>query len=172
MATLAAHGQAAAVPETAVGAHLDVPLDIHRDFLAEIAFDRSLFFKDGADAVDFVFGQIANLFIEIDSGAVEQRLGSRAADTVDVGETDLSPLSGRQIDTSKTCHDSSLPLPLFVLGVDADDPHHALAMDHLAFVANFLYRCPNLHICLSGPDARGRGPAPDSFRTIRPRVGS
>src|ERR1700685_3115121 len=35
---LAAHGQAAPVPQAAVGAHLDVTLDIHRDFLAQVAF--------------------------------------------------------------------------------------------------------------------------------------
>src|SRR5215475_7295487 len=38
--------------------------------------------------------------------------------------------------------------------IDADDSHHALAMDHLAFVANFLDGCPYLHKCLSIPYGR------------------
>src|SRR5581483_5767011 len=39
----------------------------------------------------------------------------------------------------------TLPLPLLVLRVFADHAHHAAAVDDLALVANFLYRCPNLH---------------------------
>jgi len=31
-----------------------------------------------------------------------------------------------------------LALPLFVLGILADHPHHTLAVDDLAFVANLL----------------------------------
>jgi hypothetical protein len=31
-----------------------------------------------------------------------------------------------------------LTLPLLMLGVRADDPHHAVAMDHFALVAQFL----------------------------------
>src|SRR5579863_1805221 len=38
-----------------------------------------------------------------------------------------------------------LSLPLFVLRVLADDPHHAVAANHLALVANLLYRCSYLH---------------------------
>jgi len=38
MGALAPHRQAAAVPQSAVGAHLDVTLDVHRDFLAQVAF--------------------------------------------------------------------------------------------------------------------------------------
>src|SRR5580700_2152730 len=34
--SLASHRQTAAVPQAAIGAHLDVPLDIHRDFFAKI----------------------------------------------------------------------------------------------------------------------------------------
>jgi hypothetical protein len=40
---------------------------------------------------------------------------------------------------------SKLSLPLFVLRVDANYPNHAAAMDHLAFVANLLYRRPYFH---------------------------
>src|SRR6266849_8947655 len=34
---LAAHGQAAAMPHPAIRTHLDVPFDVHRNFLAQIA---------------------------------------------------------------------------------------------------------------------------------------
>jgi hypothetical protein len=40
---------------------------------------------------------------------------------------------------------SALSLALFMFRVDADHPHHAFAVNDLAFVANFLYRCSYLH---------------------------
>src|ERR1700688_2824971 len=39
----------------------------------------------------------------------------------------------------------SLPLALFMFRVNANHPHHTLAVDDLALVANLLYRCSNLH---------------------------
>jgi hypothetical protein len=36
-------------------------------------------------------------------------------------------------------------LPLFVFRVNANHPHHALAVDDLALVTNLLYRRSNLH---------------------------
>src|SRR5260370_26760241 len=51
MSALASNRQAAPMPQAAIGAHLDVTLDIHRDFLAHVAFDRALFFEDLADVV-------------------------------------------------------------------------------------------------------------------------
>src|ERR1700691_2776200 len=38
-----------------------------------------------------------------------------------------------------------LSLPLLMFRVYADDPHHAFAMDHLAFVANLLNGRSNFH---------------------------
>jgi hypothetical protein len=40
---------------------------------------------------------------------------------------------------------SSLPLSLFVFGIRANHPHHTLAVDDLALIANFLYRCSYFH---------------------------
>jgi hypothetical protein len=45
-----------------------------------------------------------------------------------------------------------------MLGIYADDPHHALAVDHLAFIANFLDGRSNFHVV--------------SFLRILPRAGS
>jgi hypothetical protein len=41
-----------------------------------------------------------------------------------------------------------LALPLLVLGILANDANHALAMNHLALVTNWLYGCTNLHFKL------------------------
>src|SRR5712671_2576571 len=74
VSSLAANGQAAAMTQTAVGSHLDVTLDVHRDFLAQVAFDGPFVFEDLADVVDFLFAQIAYLLVKIDPGAEQQRL--------------------------------------------------------------------------------------------------
>src|SRR5688572_33098163 len=42
---LTAHRQAAAVPQTTVRPHLDVTLDIHRDFFAQVTFHPAFFFQ-------------------------------------------------------------------------------------------------------------------------------
>jgi hypothetical protein len=38
-------------------------------------------------------------------------------------------------------------LPLLVLGILAQHPHHTLATNHFAFVTDLLDRCSNLHGC-------------------------
>src|SRR5260370_4725918 len=65
MSALASNRQAAPIPQAAGGAHLDVTLDVHRDFLAQVAFDGSLFFQDLAGVVAFLFTQIPYLFAKI-----------------------------------------------------------------------------------------------------------
>src|SRR6478752_3043020 len=54
---LAAHRQPAAVPHPAVAADLHQPLDVHRDFLAEVALDAPLLLDDPADLADVVLRQ-------------------------------------------------------------------------------------------------------------------
>src|SRR6476646_12072369 len=51
-----------------------------------------------------------------------------------------------------------LSLPLLMFRIHADDPDHALAVDHLALVTNLFYRCAYLHDSI--------------FLTILPRVRS
>jgi hypothetical protein len=81
--------------QAAIGAHFDKALDVHGDFLTEISFDRALGFEDLADPVDFVLGEVGDLLIGIDSGAVAQRFRARAADAVNVSKADLGPFLDR-----------------------------------------------------------------------------
>src|SRR2546426_914007 len=69
---LPANRETAPVPQPAIGAHLDVPLDIHRDFLAQVAFDGAFLFQDLADVVHFLLAQIAHFLVEMDPCPVEQ----------------------------------------------------------------------------------------------------
>jgi hypothetical protein len=41
-----------------------------------------------------------------------------------------------------------LTLALLVLGIAANNAHHAAAVNNLALAANFLNRCPDFHLCL------------------------
>src|SRR5207253_5916124 len=50
-----------------------------------------------------------------------------------------------------------LPLPLLVLGVVADHPDSAVALDDLAAVTHLLDRCSHLHVARSSPP--GSSPA-------------
>src|SRR5579859_2097142 len=95
---LAAHRETAAVAHAAVRSHLDVALDVHRDLFAQIAFHGAFFFEDGTDAIDLVFRQVADLFVELDPRAMEQGTGPAAANAVDVSQTNFGSLFGRQID--------------------------------------------------------------------------
>src|SRR5207249_1392623 len=106
---LAAHRQAATVPNAAVGTHLDVTLDIHRDLLPQIAFHGAFFFEDRAHLVDFILGQVADLLVELDPRAVEQGTRTAAADAINVSQTDFRSLLWRQIYACKTCHNSPIP---------------------------------------------------------------
>src|SRR6476620_2232732 len=71
MRALSADRQVAAVAVAAVGTDFDEALDVHRNFLAQIAFHHAFRFNDLADAIDFVFAQILDFLIGIDLGLLE-----------------------------------------------------------------------------------------------------
>src|SRR3954469_2932432 len=134
---LAAHRKIAAMPQAAIAADFHQPLDVHRDLLAEVAFDATHFLDHAADLADIVFRQVLDPDVRADAGGAENVVRSLAADSVNVGEADLDALRARQIDACNACH--LLSLPLLVLGVRADYPHHPAAADDLALVADLLY---------------------------------
>src|SRR5689334_4001369 len=96
--------QVAPVPQTAVAADLHQPLDVHRDLLAEVTLDATHFLDHPADLADVVFRQILDADIRAHAGRAEDVIRPLAADSVDVGETDLDALGARQIDACDTCH--------------------------------------------------------------------
>src|SRR5260370_20146414 len=104
MRAVASNRQAAPMPQAAVGAHLDVTLDVHRDFLAQVAFHGSLFFEDLANGADFIFAQIAYLFVKINPRAKQQRLRTSAPDAINIAESDFDSLLRPQIYSGDTYH--------------------------------------------------------------------
>src|SRR6266478_3841436 len=147
--SLAAHRQVPAVPDPAVGLDFDQPADVHLNLLAEIAFHTAFFFDFLAEMVDFIFRQVANLLRVIDIRLGGELLRALLPDAIDRGQPDPKALLRRKIYTCDTCHSillkKSLSLTLLVLRVDANHPHHAAAVNHLALVTNLFYRCPYFH---------------------------
>src|SRR5258708_40250555 len=98
--------------------------------------------------IDFIFRQVANLLRVIDIRLGGEFLRALLPDAIDRSQPNPKALLRRKIYTCDTCHAillKSLSLALLVLRVDANYPHHAAPVDHLAFVTNLFYRCPNFH---------------------------
>src|SRR6266536_4946489 len=103
---LSGNRQIAPMPEAAIGADFDEPLDAHRNFLAQIAFDQTFAFNDLADAVDFVLAQVLDLFHGIHLGLVENARRPGNPDSVNVRQRDKRSLVSRKIDACNACHNS------------------------------------------------------------------
>src|SRR5262249_51162626 len=140
---LAAHGQVPAVAHPAVGADLHQALDVHGDLLAQVALHVAFLIDDLGDAAGLFFREVLDADARVDPGLAEDLVRAAHPDAVDVGQRDLHPLRAGQIDACDTCH--SLPLPLLVLLVRADDADHALAAHHLALDADLPDRRPHFH---------------------------
>jgi hypothetical protein len=109
MGALPANRQVAAVTNPAIGLNFNQAADVHLDLLAEIALHAPFLLDDRADAVHFVFRQVANLFLPIDIGLLRNAFRAHLPDPVDRGQPDPQALLRRKINTSDTCHDSFAP---------------------------------------------------------------
>jgi hypothetical protein len=99
MRTLAANRKPAPVPETAVGAHLHEPLDVHGEFLAEIALYGAFLFEDGTDAIGLLFREVRDFLVGVDTGPVAKRKRPGPPDAVDISQADFDPLLIWKINT-------------------------------------------------------------------------
>src|SRR5207248_4773544 len=101
---LTTHGQPAAMTHAAVTADLHQPLDVHRDFFAQVPFDAPLLLDDAADLPDVVFGQILYADVGTDARVREDPVRPDAADSINIGKTDFDALGARKIDACNSCH--------------------------------------------------------------------
>src|SRR5260370_18095204 len=108
MRAVAANRQVSPVAKSAVGTDFDETLDVHRNFLAQIALDHSFRLDDRADTIDLFLAQLLDLFHGVHFGLVENMYGSRLADAVDIRQRDIDVILARKIDASDTCHTFSL----------------------------------------------------------------
>src|SRR6266849_2809269 len=95
---------AVALTESAIGAYFDEPLDVHRNFLAQIAFHQSFRFDHGTDAVDLFLAQVLDLLHRVHLGLIENASSARLADAVNIGQCYIDVLLARKIHARNTCH--------------------------------------------------------------------
>ena len=104
MGALTAYRQRLPVAQAAIALNVDEALDVHRNVLAQVAFDFALVLNDLADAVHLFLAQILDLLEAIDVGLVQNLAGAGLTDPENVSERDPSLLVAGQIDASNTCH--------------------------------------------------------------------
>jgi hypothetical protein len=90
--------------QTTVATDVHQPLDVHLHAFAQVALNLSLRFQNGTDTDQLVLTQVLNASVDIHSSLFENGSCPRAANTVDVSETDLGPFVRWKINTSYTCH--------------------------------------------------------------------
>src|SRR5579871_6711348 len=107
---LATNRQIAAMTNAAISLDFNQAANVHLDLFAEIAFDAAFLLDLIAEAVDFVFGEVANLFGGVDVGLFGELTRALLSDAVDRGKPDPQSLLHRKIYTSNTCHTFSFSL--------------------------------------------------------------
>src|SRR5262245_4844403 len=104
MRALAAHRQATAMTQSAIGADVHQTLDVHLNALAQIALNLALRFQHGANPTQIVFAQIFYPSIDVNVCLFKDRSRTRAPNSVNVSKTDLCAFVGRKIYTCDTSH--------------------------------------------------------------------
>src|SRR3954447_11693384 len=113
---LSADREAATVAQAAVAADLHQALDVLRALAAQVALDREVVVDQVAELGDLVVREIADVGVRPDPGLLEQVVGGRAADPVDVRQTDLDTLVQGDVDPGDSCHPPITPAAACVGG--------------------------------------------------------
>src|SRR5262245_25965080 len=98
ISALTANREPFAMAQTTVAAEIHQPLDVHRDFTPEIAFDDVIAVDDLANLDDFVFRQIADAPVERDAYLLADHLRIGRTYPIDIAQRDIHMLVGRNID--------------------------------------------------------------------------
>jgi len=86
MRALTMHGKTLAMPQSAIGADLHKPLDIQRNFLAQITFGFAIGKYNILNLCHFLFGKCPRTPCRIDVDSLEYMQGRKPTDTVYVGQ--------------------------------------------------------------------------------------
>ena len=98
-------GRPLAVAQAAIAAQIHQPLDVHRHFAAQIAFDEIVAVDDFADLDDFGVGQVVDAALWRDADLLADLLGLGGANSMDIAQADFDSLLGGDIDAGDTCHE-------------------------------------------------------------------
>src|ERR1700752_2827062 len=92
------------VAQAAVGADLHEPLDVERDFPAELAFNLGFFVDHVAQPADLLIAKILDPQIWIDVRDRQDAAGGAGPDAEEVGQTDLDALVTRDVNAGDSSH--------------------------------------------------------------------
>src|SRR3954465_980991 len=104
MRARAATRQRAAMAEPAVAAEVHEPLDVHRHFAAQVAFDLVVAVDGLTDLQHFRVGQLVDAALRRDADLVDDLLGELLANAVNVLKRNDDVLVGRNVDAGYTSH--------------------------------------------------------------------
>src|SRR5438309_2236319 len=99
MRALSSNGQPPAMTQSPIATDVHQALDVHLNLLAQVSLDSALRIDDSANAVYFLFRQLANPLINADFGFSQDLVCPRAADAINVCQTDLSSFISWQVHT-------------------------------------------------------------------------
>ena len=134
--------------KAAVAADLHQTLHVLGNLAMKVALDSEVVLDVITQLRELFLSQIIGAGVGIDARLREDLLGSREADAVNIGQTDLDALVAREVDADKTCHKPeflSLTLTLLMTRVLANHENLAMATNDLALVAHLLDRRTYLH---------------------------
>jgi hypothetical protein len=149
---LTAHGQTAAMAETAIAANVHQSLDVHSRLTTQITLDCKLC-DLVANFLQITIGQVFDLLGISNATCLTNFASASATDTKNSCQANLGMLLRRNIDASDTCHFRplkllQLTLTLLVAWICTDHAHNAFSSDDFAVTANFLDRSRNFHFSL------------------------
>jgi hypothetical protein len=132
--------------KAAVAAKVHKSFDAHLNPTAQITFHLKILIEEPADLDDLCLSQLIRACRWINVELSTDCTTGCPADSVDVCQGNIEPLTTRQIDTCNACHGSLLTLPLLVPRVDlADHSEDATAANHPAVLTDRLYRRSHFH---------------------------
>ena len=104
MGALAADRKALAVTQAAVAGQVHQTLDVDRGLATQVAFDQIVAVDRLADLQDFRVGQLIDAASVLNANLLDDLLGFRLADPMDVLQRDDDALVSRNVDASDTGH--------------------------------------------------------------------
>jgi hypothetical protein len=102
---LTADGKPLAVTQAAIAAEIHQPLDVHRHFAAQIAFDEIVAVDRFANVDDLGVRQLGPATVERDADFFANILCVFRADSMDIAQRDFNALLRGNIDASDTRHE-------------------------------------------------------------------
>src|SRR3954471_18680308 len=104
-------GKSTAVTQPLVAADLHLAADVAGHLAAQVTLDAEVLVDVVAQLQQVLVAEVLDAQVGADARRRQRLLGGRLADAIDVGECDLHPLPGGEVDTSQSCHVQVLPQP-------------------------------------------------------------